>query len=103
MRLLVPGLLVGGSMLAIALGASAAVPSGASGSVVDAEGQVAHWQVQQELLADGTLGWTVILDLPETTPDYLYDLDTGDLVAFDTLEDARDFALGFLEGQGFGG
>ena len=102
MRLLVPGLLLGGSLLAIALGATLAEPTGASGVLSDGHGEVARWRVQEELVGPGELAWTVILELPGEAPDYLYDTDSGDLVHFPTLDEARDFAVGFLEGSGYG-
>lgn len=95
----VPALLIGASILTIAL---AVLVSGESlrGTVVDANSQIASWAVNSELFQEGSL-WIVELELPDTLPDYLYDTDTGEPMKFPTSMEAREYAISFLKELGY--
>lgn len=95
----VPALLIGGSILTIAIAAMVAGEL-LEGSAVDKNGQTASWAVNSELFAEGSL-WTIVLELPDTLPDYLYDEDTGEPMKFGTSTEAREYAISFLEGLGY--
>lgn len=95
MRLLVPGLLVGGSILAI-LASTVVSYELLTGSQTNAEGQLAMWSVNEDGAA-----WTVTLAVPGSEVDYLFDSETGKPMSFSTSIEARDFALGYLKGLGY--
>ncbi len=96
----VPALLIGGSLLAIFLAVAMAGDT-LEGSATDVNGQTAKWTVNSELFESGT-AWIVILELPDTLPDYLYDEATGEPMKFATSAEAGEYAILFLKGLGYG-